>query len=111
MGPAQVGWFLFAPWITRAVAVFALLPALLYVGERVYARHGAAGYHPPRQALLLAVRVGALFAVVLTACYGLAGEVVTLFVLACVEALDGEPCPATLATMMHRFATKGRCYI
>ena len=111
MSDDLVGWFLFAPWLVRGVTVLLLLPAILYVCERFYYRHYVRKYHrsllladdsasdaaaagdiaktlASRYALLTAVRCGAFFAVTVTACYGLAKTVPTLFALVCVEAID-----------------------
>ena len=85
MSSRQLGWFLASIGVARSLAVFAVLPLLLLLGQWLYGTDSSGS----RKGLLFAARIGMVCAIVFTSCFGLADDQVTLFILATVEGLDG----------------------
>lgn len=80
MSHTTLGWFLSAQGMMRSVAVVALVwrPQV---------------WDAPVTDVMLSARIGVIFAVVLTASFGLARDTLTLFVLATIEGLDAMCAP------------------
>ena len=89
MSHTTLGWFLSAQGMMRSVAVFAVLKMIVSFGRHWYGDHRSGML----QSLMLSARIGVIFAVVLTASFGLARDTLTLFALATIEGLDAMCAP------------------
>ena len=88
MTAKEVGWLLFPPWLTRAISAMVALPLIVSFAERRAVRRGRPAEEGVRSGQFAAVRIGSLFAVVFTACYGLARTKLELYALVTAEGWD-----------------------